>query len=139
MALPEPPRGLKDTGRLIQMAKALGAKVIVTAGSQELVLTVSDDGSGLPDAPSESGLRNARRRADAAVAGAGQEIERRRLGRRRRGEEGQGGAVDGGVDRGVDVQHGREIGQRQKVFGDGAHRSQRIGIASSGEASRRLM
>ncbi len=31
--------------------------------SQELVLTVSDDGSGLPDAPHESGLRNARRRA----------------------------------------------------------------------------
>ncbi|WP_107764791.1 GAF domain-containing sensor histidine kinase [Nocardioides terrigena] len=44
-------------------ALAERAEVDVQVTAQELVLTVSDDGSGLPDAPHESGLRNARRRA----------------------------------------------------------------------------
>jgi len=46
---------------LVMLAASLPAGYSAPCLSR--VLTVSDDGSGLPDAPSESGLRNARRRA----------------------------------------------------------------------------
>ena len=39
------------------------AEVEVEVSDQEVVLTVSDDGSGVPPGRAESGLRNARRRA----------------------------------------------------------------------------
>jgi signal transduction histidine kinase len=44
-------------------ALAQSAEVDVRVSAQELVLTVSDDGTGLPPDRTESGLRNARRRA----------------------------------------------------------------------------
>jgi signal transduction histidine kinase len=44
-------------------SRATSARVEVRASAPELVLTVSDDGVGLPDERTESGLRNARRRA----------------------------------------------------------------------------
>jgi signal transduction histidine kinase len=44
-------------------ALAQSAEVEVLASAHELVLTVSDDGTGLPADPAGSGLRNARRRA----------------------------------------------------------------------------
>ena len=46
-------------------AHAEHAEVEVRAGAGELVLTVTDDGVGLPEHRRESGLRNARRRAQA--------------------------------------------------------------------------
>ncbi len=45
-------------------ALADGAEVDVSVGADRLELRVADDGVGLPSAVSESGLRNARRRAD---------------------------------------------------------------------------
>jgi signal transduction histidine kinase len=45
-------------------ALADGAEVDVTVSSDHLELRVADDGVGLPEEVSESGLRNARRRAD---------------------------------------------------------------------------
>jgi signal transduction histidine kinase len=39
------------------------ADVEVQVGSRELVLVVTDDGTGIPPERTESGLRNARRRA----------------------------------------------------------------------------
>jgi signal transduction histidine kinase len=45
-------------------ALADGAEVDVTVSADRLELRVADDGVGLPDAVLESGLRNARRRAD---------------------------------------------------------------------------
>jgi signal transduction histidine kinase len=44
-------------------ARATSAEVEVRASASEVVLTVSDDGIGLPEDRIESGLRNARRRA----------------------------------------------------------------------------
>jgi signal transduction histidine kinase len=44
-------------------AMAEQAEVDVQVSASELVLTVSDDGTGLPDDPTWSGLRNVRRRA----------------------------------------------------------------------------
>jgi signal transduction histidine kinase len=46
-------------------AHADGAEIEVRADARELVLTVTDDGVGLPEHRRESGLRNARRRAQA--------------------------------------------------------------------------